>query len=85
MADEGERSASAPISVVPTTRALIGRDAVEKLTHLLEMARAAEIESFVTVAFKPDGNWIICFSGQIDTLKKVGALEAIKIDLLATL
>ena len=75
----------ADIATLPTLSARVNEDAVSKLEHLLDMARAGEIESVIAAGFKPTGNWMVVMSGQIDTLKKVGALEAMKADLLKTL
>ncbi len=75
----------ADLAVLPTVGKKTNEDAIEKLEHVLEMARSGEIESFILAGFKPNGNWVMTFSQQIDTLKKIGALEAMKADLLKTM
>jgi hypothetical protein len=72
----------AEITVLPTPEARFNEEVVSKLEHMLDMARSGEIESFIAAGFKQNGNWVMVFSGQHDTLKKIGALEAMKADLL---
>lgn len=63
----------------------VNSDAVEKLEALLAQVRSGEVASFVAAGFRPNGMWFTTYSGQIDTLGKIGALEAIKLDLLNSL
>ena len=73
------------VVVLPTPESRVNADALSKAESLLEMVRSGEIESFISAAFRPQGTWVMMFSGQIDTLAKIGALEAMKADLLESL
>lgn len=63
----------------------VNSDAVEKLESLLQQARDGYIESFIAAAFRPNTRWFVSYSGQINTLEKIGALESMKADLLNSL
>lgn len=72
------------IRALPTAKP-VNSDAVEKLEDLLAQVRSGAVESFVAAGFRPNGRWFTTYSGQIETLGKIGALEAIKLDLLKSL
>lgn len=57
--------------------------AAELLEDLAKEARAGEIESVILAAFRPNGQWKSCDSGQLSTLEKVGALTVIRNDLIS--
>ncbi len=63
----------------------VNSDVIEKLEALMVQARSGDIESFIAAAFRPNRRWFTTFSGQINTLEKIGALEAMKLDLLNSL
>ena len=75
----------ADIAILPTPDARFNEEVISKLEHLLEMARSGEIESFIAAAFKSNGGWTMVFSGQHETLQKIGVLETMKADLLETM
>ena len=63
----------------------VNSDAVEKLEALLAQVRSGDVESFIAAAFRPGKRWFTIFSGQLNTLEKIGALAAMKLDLLNSL
>ena len=60
----------------------VNSDVVEKIEAMLAQARDGEVESFIAAVFRPNHRWHTTFSGQINTVEKIGALEAMKLDLL---
>ena len=63
----------------------VNSDAVEKLEALLEQVKSGDVESFIAAAFRPNKRWFTTYSGQIDTLAKLGALDCMKADLRKTM
>ena len=66
-------------------RTTVAEDAIEKLEELLGMFKSGECESFICAAFRPDGTWVMAFSGQHNTTHKIGILEIMKMDLAKSL
>lgn len=74
-----------PVLVSLPQRKTVEEDAIEKLEELLGMFKSGECESFICAAFRPDGTWVMAFSGQHNTAHKIGILEIMKMDLASTL
>lgn len=71
----------ADIRSIPAAKQ-VNADAVEKLEALLAQVKAGDVESFIAAGFRPNTRWFVTYSGQLNTLEKVGALDAMKLDLL---
>lgn len=72
----------AELRALPTPKKLANDDLIEKLEHLLGLAKEGKIDAFVGVAFRPNKNFISVRSRITDALVVVGLLEMLKHDVM---
>lgn len=70
------------IHVIPTAKATRNPETISLLEEMLERAKDGDIVEIAAVVFLSNGNQSTMISPLIDTLRKIGALEQIKYDIM---